>query len=202
VVIIIASAGTAVVLLAAVMVTLGLGVFRHLNSTANVRLIIPPPATAGGLNQDFVDERKPQFQHELTAVRQAFTARLQGDFTNYVLAVYSNAPVNASAINATVRVVYVGLNDSSAHYDTATAVKDALAGSAASMTSVTTYPITSGPGNTSYGCETGTVGFNSIAECAWTTDRTIGFLFDVGSNANVTQLAALERKMEPDLVTG
>lgn len=201
-IIILASVGTAVVLLVAVLVTLGLGVFKHLNSTANVRVIVPPPARAGGLNQDFVDESKPLFKQDLVTVRQTFTAELHGKFTSYALALYSNAPVNTSADSATVSVLYVGLNSSSNDYDTAGALKAALAGSAARMSSVTTLPITSGPGNTSYGCETGTLAINPAALCAWTTDHTLGFLFEIGPNADVTKLAALEKKMEPDLVQG
>jgi hypothetical protein len=202
VVIIVASVGAAIILLAGGLITLGRDVLSHLNSTANVLVIVPPPSTAGGLNQDYRTESTPRFQHILVTLRHNIEVHEPRAYTSYTLALYTNALPGAPDQTATVIVQYAGYNTASLNYDTAAQVRSALAGAASKMTSVRTLPITAGFGNTRYGCESGFQDAVPAATCVWATDRTIGTLFEYGSTSNVASLAVLVKKMEPDLVTG
>src|SRR5215472_3864706 len=112
---------------AAIAILVGLLVFafiRHLNSTADVHVIIPAPAAAGGLNQDYADERSSQFQAAVSAVRQHLPAAVQGGIA---AAIYTNAPAGSPARSASLILVYLGFNARSAD-DPAAAVKSVLSG--------------------------------------------------------------------------
>lgn len=185
---------------AAVAFLVGILVFaliKHLNSTADVRVIVPAPAVADGLNQDYADEGS-QFQAAVAGLRQRLSASVRGGIA---AAIYTNAPAGSPARSASVVVVYLGFNGSSAG-DPAAAVKSALSGIGRHLSHVTLVQEGGGPGDTRFVCETGTFLQRPVVVCGWGTDRTVGLLVPQTPGAGPGMLAALMKKMEPDLVRG
>jgi hypothetical protein len=190
---------------AAVAILAGLLVFvfiQHLSSTAGVRVIVPAPAAAGGLKQDYTDEANPQFRASFSALRQQLATSVHG--VSFTAAIYTNAPAGQPARNASFALVYLGFNTpSSTSSDPAEGVKEALAGVARSLSHVTLVPVGGGPGNASYLCETGaTEQGSTVTVCGWATDRTAGLLVPQTPDVGVPALDALMKKMQPDLVRG
>src|SRR5215467_6872731 len=185
---------------AAIAILVGVLVFafiRHQNSTAKVRVIVPAPAAAGGLNQDYADEGSSQFQAALSALRQHFPA-VQGGIA---AAIYTNAPAGSPARSASFVLVYLGFNAPSAD-DPAAAVKSALSGIGSRLSHVTLVQEGGGAGDTRFACETGIYAQRPVVVCGWGTDRTVGLLVPQTPGADPGRLAALMKKMEPDLVRG
>jgi hypothetical protein len=170
----------------------------YLNSTSGVRVIVPAPATAGGLHQDYTDEQSDQFQSAVSALREHFATALKGG--TFAAAIYTNAPAGESAQNATLVLVYLGFNAPTSD-SPADAVKAILAGLGARLKHVTTVPEGGGAGDTRFGCETGTY-VNPVVVCGWGTDRTAGLIVPQTPGTGPAQLAALMKKMEPTLVHG
>jgi hypothetical protein len=191
---------------AAIAILAGVLVFaliKHLNSTESVRVILPAPAAAGGLNQDYADERGSQFQSVVSALDQSFRAATHGG--KFGAAIYTNAPAVGSARGATVALVYIGINAPSADEngpskaDPASAVKSVLSAIGRRLTHASLVQEGGGQGDTRYACETGNSTSSSIVICAWSTDRTVGLLIPQAP-VNLEPLAALMKKMEPGLV--
>jgi hypothetical protein len=186
---------------AAIAILVGVLVFafiRHQNSTENVRVIVPAPAAAGGLNQDYADERSSQFQAGVSALRQRFPAAVRGGIA---AAIYTNAPAGSPARSASFVLVYLGVNAPSAD-DPAAAVKSALSGIGSQLSHVSLVQEGGGADDTRFACETGTSVQRPVVVCGWGTDRTVGFLVPQTPGADLGKLAALMKKMEPDLVRG
>jgi hypothetical protein len=192
----IAAAGAAIAILVGVLV---FAFVSHLNSTANVRVIVPAPAAAGGLNQDYADEGSSQFQAAISALHQRFAAAVHGG--TFAAAIYTNAPAGSSARSASFVLVYLGFNAPSAD-DPAGAVKSALSGIGSQLSHVTMLQEGGGSGDTRFACETGTSAQSPVVVCGWGTDRTVGLLIPQTPGADPGKLAALMKKMEPDLVRG
>ena len=189
---------------AAIAILAGVLVFafiKHQNSTAGVRVILPAPAAAGGLNQDYADERGSQFQSAVSALGQSFRVTTHGG--KFGAAIYTSAPAGSSAQGASVALVYIGINapSTAGQADPASAVKSLLSGISSRLTDARLVPEGGGRGDTRYACETGNSTSGSIAICAWGTDRTVGLLIPQVP-VNLEPLAALMKKMEPDLVRG
>lgn len=193
---------------AAVAVLAGVLVFaliHHLNSTASVRAIIPAPAAAGGLNQDYADEHSGQFRSVVSALDQNFRATMPS--AKFGAAIYTNAPAGSPARGASIVVVYLGINapssDNSGPFTSgpASTVKSALSGIGSELTHATLVQEGGGPGDTRYACETGQTTSSYVVICAWSTDDTIGMLIPQVPVSSQS-LAALMKKMEPDLVRG
>jgi len=186
---------------AAITILVGVLVFafvKHESSTANVRAIVPAPAAAGGLNQDYADERSSQFQAAISALRQHFPAGVQSDFA---AAIYTNAPAGSPARSASFVLVYFGFNASSGG-DPAATVKSALSGIGSQLSHVTLVQEGGGAGDTRFACETGSVLQRTVIICGWGTDHTVGLLIPQAPGADPGKLVALMKKMEPDLVRG
>jgi hypothetical protein len=169
---------------------------RHQNSTADVRVIVPAPAVAGGLHQDYADEGSSQFQAGLSALRQRFPAAVRG---RIAAAIYTNAPAGTPARSASFVLVYLGVNATSAD-DPAAAVKSALSGIGSYLSHVTVLQEGGGAGDTRFACETGISAQRPVVVCGWGTDRTVGLLVPQTPGAGPGKLAALMKQMEPDLV--
>jgi len=190
----IAWAGAAIAILAGVLVY---ALIRHLNSTSGVRVIVPPPASAGGLHQDYADESS-QFRAAISSLRQRLGTSLAGG--TLTGAIYTNAPAGSPAQSASSVLVYLGFNAPSAN-DPATSLKSVLSGIGRFLSHATTVQESGGPGDTRFACETGT-STRPVVVCAWATDRTVGFLIPQTPGARPGELAALTKKMEQDLVHG
>jgi hypothetical protein len=175
---------------------------KHLDSTGSVRVVLPAPAAAGGLNQDYADERGGQFHTAVSELDQSFQATIHGG--KFVAAIYTNAPAGSSVQGASVALVYIGINappaaDNGPKADPASAVKSVLSGISSEFTHASLVQEGGGPGDTRYACETGNSTSGSIVVCAWGTDRTAGLLIPQAP-INIEPLSALMKKMEPDLV--
>ncbi|HEV2451236.1 MAG TPA: hypothetical protein VGS62_04855 [Streptosporangiaceae bacterium] len=184
----------AIAILAGVLVY---ALIRHLNSTSGVRVIVPPPAAAGGLHQDYADEGS-QFQAAVSSLRRHMGASLAGG--TLTAAIYSNAPAGSPVQSASSVLVYLGFNAPSAN-DPASSVKLALSAIGSYLSHAATVQEGGGPGDTRFACETGSTA-RPVVVCAWATDRTVGFLIPQTPGAKPGELAALTKKMEQDLVRG
>jgi hypothetical protein len=191
---------------AAIAILAGVLVFaliKHLNSTASVRAILPPPAAAGGLNRDYADERSSQFSSVVSTLDQNFRARMPS--ATFGAAIYTNAPAGSSARGASIVLVYLGVNappgdDSGPSASSPAAnVKAALSELGRQLTHASLVQEGGGAGDTRYACETGDTANSQIVVCAWSTDRSLGLLIPQVP-ASPPALTALMKKMEPDLV--
>jgi hypothetical protein len=196
----IAFGAAAIAILAGVLV---FALIKHRNSTENVRAILPAPAAAGGLNQDYPDERSSQYHSVVSALDQNLRAAMPS--ARFGAAIYTNAPAGSPARGASIVLVYLGVNvppaDNSgpSEADPASNVKAALSGLARQLTHASLVQEGGGPGDTRYACETGNTTSSQITVCAWSTDNAIGLLIPQVP-ASPASLTALMKKMEPDLV--
>lgn len=191
----IAMAGAAIAILAGVLM---FAVIKHANSTSSVRVIIPAPAAAGGLNRDYADEQNSEFQTALSALHQRFVAAAHGG--TFGAAIYTNAAAGSSATNASLVVIYLGFNAPS-NGDPAGALKSALSGVGARLTQARMLQEGGGRGDTQFACETGNSLGRRVVVCGWATDRTVGLVVPQ-TPTDPTTLAAVVKEMEPNLVRG
>jgi hypothetical protein len=170
---------------------------KHLDSTSNVRAILPAPAAAGGLNQDYTDESSSQYRSAVSTLDQSFKKTAPGG--KFGAAIYTNAPAGSSARGASVVLVYIGVNGSE-DADTASTLKSVLSAIGHPLTHASQVQEGSGHGDTRFACETGIAATGAkIVVCAWGTDRSVGILIPEVP-INLDPLAALLKKMQPDLV--
>ena len=194
----VAAAGAAIAILAGILIY---ALISHLNSTDSVRVIVPAPAAAGGLHQDYADEGG-QFQGAVSGLRRHFGKSIAGG--SVAAAIYTNAPAGRPARTASFVLVYLGFNAGSngpSPGGPAEAVKSALSGISSFLSHASTTQEGGGAGDTRFACVTGTT-VRTVVVCAWGTDRTVGLLIPQVPGVTVGRMAALMKKMEPDLVRG
>lgn len=202
---IIAVSTAAVLLVTAAVVADGLtgrpgGPGRKALSTANIRVIVPAPATAGGLRQDYADEKTPTFRSALAALRHRYLLSPWRDIiTSFTIALYTSAQPGTPRTETTVLLIYVGTNTRADVKDKGTAT-DLVGGAVAHMTDVRAISLPGGPGDTTYACASGVIQGRHAVVCGWVTDRSSGLLIQFTPNGTAGKLAAVMYKMRPDLV--
>lgn len=171
-------------------------------STANVRVKVPAPASAGGLNRDYADESNPQFQAALAQFRQRYAASFATHISSYTAAIYTNAAAGQPATTANVGLLYLGFNSAGETINPANAVRIAVSHIETSFQSTTgTVRVSGLPGDTNAECVGSAVNGNPVAICVWATDETEAVIATLLPGTD-TELASVLKRMQPDLVTG
>jgi hypothetical protein len=167
------------------------------NSTLNVRVIVPAPASADGLHRDYTDEANPQFQAGLAQFQQRYTASFTKQVSSHTTAIYTNATAGQPP---SVGLLYLGFNSAGETINPASAISASVSHIKTSMPGPTSTVHVSGlSGDTSAACVGSSVGGSPIAICVWATDKTEAIIATL-TPGTYTQLASVLRKMEPDLV--
>ena len=166
-------------------------------STADVRVIVPAPATAGGLRQDYVAEKTRGFRSYVAAARHQYLALRHGTVTSFTVALYAYGSPTTPQVG--LDVLYVGMNTRGNLAKRGTAV-DLVGGAVAHMSNVRATSLPGGPGDTSYECASAMTQGQPAVVCGWSTDRSLGLLIEVSPDATVRELATVMKEMRPDLV--
>jgi hypothetical protein len=174
-------------------------------STKDVQLVTPAPQTAGGFAQDKAIEGEPGYEDRVAGVREfyanAFHMRAAGsDVAIYLGRIGGGVPNNSDL------VIYLGFNLRE-HDDTSMTIRNALKGLGSKMFDATDVPVRGGPGDTSYGCVTGSgsagIGTSGqLTACGWATDRTMAIFLRVAPDPAAKELISVMKQMRPDLIHG
>jgi hypothetical protein len=169
------------------------------------RILVPAPAAAGGLIRDYTAERTT-YRTALANIQSRFSRAATGVASSFAVAVYDE-PGHADPITkGPVRVVFLGINAASGSSDPSGDVKSFLGGLAASVAgrAVVGNPtsVPAGPGGGSAECIVTTTLTAQGDICAWATDWTMGTLIIPGRDTSMSQLAAIMRRVRPDVEHG
>ena len=170
-------------------------------STASIRVIVPAPAEAGGLQRDYAAENTPTFRSGIATVRQHYGQVMHATSANIAVAVYAGIPSGTAGAGPSVTLVYIGVNSPPDLPNKGTAV-DLVGGAVARMSNVSATALRGGPGDTSNECATGVDQGQHVVVCGWSTDRSFGLLIQNSPGGTISELASAMMHMRPDLVRG